>query len=45
MTEITKLDSEKARHDPEMAFNCPQDVVNEPGMTHGQKIATLERWK
>ena len=40
-----QLDSEKARMDAETVFRDPLNIVAEPGLTRGQKIAALERWK
>ena len=45
MTEIMKLNTEKARFDPEAVFTRPLNIVAETGLTLGQKIATLDRWK
>lgn len=45
MAEIVKIDSEKARFDPESVFARPSLVAEEAGLTRGQKIATLERWE
>ena len=44
MTEIMHLDSEKSRFEPDAVYKKPSDVVDKPGLTRGQKIATLERW-
>ncbi len=45
MTEILHLNTENARLDPEAVFNRPLNIVTEMGLTRGQKIATLDRWK
>lgn len=45
MAEIVKIDSEKARFDPESVFSRPRLVAEEAALTRGQKIATLERWE
>ena len=44
MSEIVHLNSEKSRFEPDAVYEHPIDVVNEEGLTRGQKIATLERW-
>jgi hypothetical protein len=44
MTEIMNIDMHKATTDPEAVFDEPIDVVEQVGLTRGQKIATLERW-
>ena len=45
MGEVMSLNVEKARTEPETVFSSPLNIVCEPGLTRGQKIATLERWK
>jgi hypothetical protein len=45
MSEIMRIEPEKARQDPEAVFNRPADIENEVGLTRGQKIATLKRWE
>ena len=45
MTLIMNLNVEEARMLPEAVFTRPLDVVSEGGLTRGQKIATLKRWK
>lgn len=45
MGEIVKLDTEKARLGPERVFARPRDMVGTRGLTRGQKIAALERWR
>jgi len=44
MAEIMNLNTEKARHEPDTVFARPLDIVNETGLSRGQKIAALERW-
>jgi hypothetical protein len=44
MTEIMKIDMQKATTDPEAVFESPAEVGEQIGLTRGQKIATLERW-
>jgi hypothetical protein len=44
MTAIQNLNTEKARLEPDSVFCRPLDIVSEPGLTRGQKIAALERW-
>ncbi len=45
MSEIMRIEPEKARQDPEAVFDRPADIENEVGLTRGQKIATLKRWE
>lgn len=45
MSEIMRIEPEKARQDPEAVFDRPADIENEVGLTRGQKIATLRRWE
>lgn len=45
MSEIMRIEPEKARQDPEAVFERPVDLEKEIGLTRGQKIATLKRWE
>jgi hypothetical protein len=45
MAKIGQLNVEAARLDPERHFASPLDIVTEPMLTRGEKLATLERWK
>lgn len=45
MSEIMRIEPEKARQDPEAVFDRPADIGKEVGLTRGQKIATLKRWE
>ncbi len=45
MSEIMRIEPEKARQDPEAVFDRPVDIEKEVGLTRGQKIATLKRWE
>ena len=45
MGSIMSINTEKARLEPEAIFDVPGAVVEEPGLTRGQKIAALERWR
>ncbi|MGD9894958.1 MAG: hypothetical protein AB7U18_27050 [Dehalococcoidia bacterium] len=45
MAKIGQLNVEAARLDPERHFASPLDIVSEPMLTRGEKLATLERWK
>ena len=45
MTEIIHLNTEKSRFEPDAVYEKPADVVNEPGLTRGQKVAALECWE
>ncbi len=44
MTTIMHIDIDAARHDPAGNFERPMDIVGEPGLTRGQKLAALQRW-
>jgi hypothetical protein len=39
------LNRVEAKHNPARAFASPQEVVNEVLLTHGEKRATLDRWR
>lgn len=45
MAEILHINTDKARLAPETVFARPLDVVAEVGLTRGQKISALERWR
>ena len=45
MSEIMRIEPEKARQDPEAVFDRPADIESEVGLTRGQKIARLRRWE
>jgi|LNFM01.1.fsa_nt_gb hypothetical protein len=45
MSEIMRIEPERARQDPEAVFDRPADIGKEVGLTRGQKIATLKRWE
>ena len=45
MAEISNISLEKARFEPEAVFSPPQDIVSEAGLTRGQKLAALSRWR
>jgi hypothetical protein len=45
MSTISNLDTESARFDPERTFETPEALLAEAGLTRGQKIAALERWR
>ena len=44
MSTIMHLNTEAARSDPASVFARPLDIVSEPGLTCGQKLAALQRW-
>jgi hypothetical protein len=44
MGTIMRINVDKARFDPAAVFPRPMDIVAEPGLTRGQKLATLKRW-
>lgn len=45
MTEIMRINPDKARLDPETVFARPADIEKHVGLTRGQKLATLKRWE
>ena len=45
MSIVVKLNANQARLDPEAVFSDPSQVIAASGLTRGQKIATLDRWK
>ena len=45
MSEIMRINPDKARQDPEAVFARPADIEKHVGLTRGQKLATLKRWE
>jgi len=45
MSEIMRINPDKARLDPETVFARPADIEKHVGLTRGQKLATLRRWE
>ena len=45
MGEISNLNPETARFNPEAQFDDPVQLAETAGLTLGQKYATLERWR
>ncbi len=45
MSEIMRINPDKARQDPETVFDRPADIEKHVGLTRGQKLATLRRWE
>ena len=45
MTEIMRINPDKARQDPESVFKRPADIDKEVGLTRGQKLTALRRWE
>jgi hypothetical protein len=43
-TTLSHLDRDRAKDDPESYFDSPRSLINEPGLTRGEKIAALNRW-
>lgn len=41
---ISKINTQQARLNPEREFDEPQQIVDEIGLTAGQKLAALKRW-
>jgi hypothetical protein len=44
MAEISYVNARKARENPASEFSRPQDIVDNRGLTRGQKIQALKRW-
>lgn len=44
MSTILRINTEAARNNPASVFARPMDVVSEPGLNTGQKLAALQRW-
>lgn len=44
MSTIMSLDRERVRLEPASVFSMPMEVVDEIGLTRGEKLATLQRW-
>ncbi len=44
MSTIMRINTVAARNDPASVFARPWDIVPEPGLTAGQKIAALQQW-
>lgn len=45
MTGIARISPEAAKHHPASQYENPSQIVAEPMMTRGEKIATLHRWR
>jgi hypothetical protein len=45
MTRPRPLNRDDAKQSPETTFASPIDIVSEPLLTRGEKLATLERWR
>jgi hypothetical protein len=44
MGTLSHIDQSRAKNNPEQVFSRPEDVVDEVGLTRGEKIALLVRW-
>jgi hypothetical protein len=44
MSEISYVNPQQARNNPEMEFASPRDIVDSKGLTRGQKLEALKRW-
>lgn len=44
MSTLVQINTQAARLDPESEFSDPMAIVEEPGLTRGQKLAALQRW-
>ncbi|MBS0242901.1 MAG: hypothetical protein JSS20_12045 [Proteobacteria bacterium] len=45
MTEIVSINRQRALQDPETEFHHPSALTECIGLTRGEKIAALERWR
>jgi hypothetical protein len=45
MAEISYVNPQQARNDPAAEFNSPQEIVESKGLTRGQKLEALKRWR
>lgn len=45
MSVIGTINREAAKFAPETTFDAPHEVVDEPMLTRGEKLATLKRWR
>ena len=45
MTTPRALNRDDAKQRPESHFDSPLDIVAEPLLTRGEKLATLDRWR
>jgi hypothetical protein len=45
MSTPKSLNRDSAKQNPESVFSSPIDIVAEPLLTRGEKLATLERWR
>jgi hypothetical protein len=45
MSSPKSLNRDAAKQNPETPFSSPTDIVAEPLLTRGEKLATLERWR
>lgn len=44
MAEISTVNPGLARNDPAAEFDSPQEIVDNKGLTKGQKVEALRRW-
>lgn len=43
-SQIAKIDREAAKTNPEAVFETPESVLDEVGLTRGEKHGVLQRW-
>lgn len=43
-SEIARINRDAAKSNPEAAFESPEAVVEEVGLTRGEKLSVLDRW-
>ncbi|KAB2849166.1 MAG: hypothetical protein F9K44_08760 [Hyphomicrobiaceae bacterium] len=45
MAELLSINTKRALDDPEAEFDTPAAIVSTLGLTRGQKIAALDKWR
>lgn len=45
MTTISKIKRDAVRKNPEAAYETPEELAGEPGLTRGERLAALEKWR
>lgn len=45
MSTIGRINRDAAKHLPSTHYDSPSEIVTEPMLTRGEKIATLQRWR
>ncbi|MCB1510904.1 MAG: hypothetical protein KDJ36_08365 [Hyphomicrobiaceae bacterium] len=45
MATISKVQRDTVRTDPEAAYETPEQLATDPGLTRGERLAALEKWR